>query len=153
MRQQRTIGAIVKVPIDDKYHTYARILDKAGYAFYDLRTDEDIKDLRQIVSSPILFIIAVYDDVITRGKWLKVGKLPLEDELKSLPMEFIQDEIEPEKFFLYNADTGEIIPADKKQCIGLERAAVWEAEHVEDRLRDHFSGKSNKWVESLSIKS
>ena len=36
-----------------------------------------------------------------------------------------------------------------EECVGLERAAVWEPEHVEDRLRDHFAGRSNRWVESL----
>lgn len=26
---------------------------------------------------------------------------------------------------------------------------VWSPEHVEDRLRDHFAGRPNKWEESL----
>jgi len=36
--------------------------------------------------------------------------------------------------------------------MGLERAAVWGPSHVEDRLRDHYAGRKNKWVESLRIK-
>jgi hypothetical protein len=28
---------------------------------------------------------------------------------------------------------------------------VWAAEHVEDRLRDHYAGRPNQWVESLRI--
>ncbi len=43
-------------------------------------------------------------------------------------------------------------PATTGECIGLEAAAVWEAEHVEDRLRDHFAGQLNKWVEQLRAK-
>ena len=31
----------------------------------------------------------------------------------------------------------------------LFRLAVWEPAHVEDRLRDHYAGAPNKWVESL----
>ncbi len=37
-RQRRTIGAIVKVPLEKGFHTYARIL-KYDFAFYDFRTD------------------------------------------------------------------------------------------------------------------
>ena len=33
-RQQRTVGAIVQVPLENGYHTYARIL-KTRLAFYD----------------------------------------------------------------------------------------------------------------------
>jgi len=40
----------------------------------------------------------------------------------------------------------------RKESQGLEAAAVWEPEHIEDRLRDHFDGKPNKWLESLRIK-
>jgi hypothetical protein len=35
---------------------------------------------------------------------------------------------------------------------GLERAAVWEADHIEDRLTDYIDGKENKWVKSLELK-
>ena len=55
-RQQRTIGAIVKVKFDDEYFTYARILPEASFAIYDTRTNQDITDLKEIVKKPILFI-------------------------------------------------------------------------------------------------
>jgi hypothetical protein len=42
--------------------------------------------------------------------------------------------------------------ADFERCVGLERAAVWDPEHVEDRLRDHRAGVPNKWVESLALR-
>lgn len=50
--------------------------------------------------------------------------------------------------------TGESVenPATPEECAVLERAAVWDPGHVEDRLRDHFAGQSNKWVESLRLK-
>lgn len=35
---------------------------------------------------------------------------------------------------------------------GLERLAVWDPEHVEDRIRDHYNGVQNIWVESLRLK-
>lgn len=42
--------------------------------------------------------------------------------------------------------------ATRAQCAGLERSAVWDAEHVEDRLRDRRAGRLNKWAESLALK-
>lgn len=63
----------------------------------------------------------------------------------------MQDIIDPSQFSIYNPNNGEIIRATKEECSGLERSAVWEPEHVEDRLIDHFENRPNKWVESLKI--
>lgn len=30
--------------------------------------------------------------------------------------------------------TGEIFPIEKEQAVGLERAAVWDAHHIVDRI-------------------
>jgi len=149
-RQQRTIGAFVKIPLDKKHHTYARILADAGLAFYDIVAEEDITDMKKIASKPILFIVAVYRDAITKGRWQKVGKMPLEPELRRCPPQFIHDSIDPTKFSIY--EDGKIRPATREECEGLERAAVWEPEHVESRIRDHYAGVPNIWVEHLKIR-
>ncbi len=151
-RQKHTIGAIVKIKIDHEFQTYARILNNASYAFYDCRTKNDIKDLNLIASKPILFILSVYKSAITKGRWLKIGTLPLEEKLKSLPLTFIQDDLNPNIFQIYDPNTGEFRKALKEECLDLECASVWEAEHVEERLRDHYDGKPNVWVEQLRIK-
>jgi len=148
--QKRTVGSFVKIKLDDTYHTYARILCGAYFAFYDCRTKTDITDMKKIASCNILFINAVYNSAVTRNRWLKVGKLPLESELKTTPPEFIQDQIDPTKFFIY--EHGKIRPATREECEGLECAAVWIPEHIEDRIRDHYAGVPNKWVEELKIK-
>jgi hypothetical protein len=152
-RQQRTVGAFLKIDLEEAYHTYARILKKPSFAFYDIKTKDNIENLDVLENLSILFIIAVYDDAVTKGRWIKIGKRPLEPSLKKLPLKFMQDKMKPSNFSLYNPNNGEIVPATKEQCKDLERAAVWEPEHVEDRLRDHFAGRPNKWVESLKINS
>ena len=78
--------------------------------------------------------------------------MPIKQEYQTTPLKFIQDSLNPNNFELYNPNTGEITKATREQCEGLECAAVWEAEHVEDRLRDYFDGKPNTWVEQLAIK-
>jgi len=143
-RQKRTIGAIVKVPLEKGFHTYARIL-KYDFAFYDFRTKEEISDLQKIVSSPILFITAVNDYSVTRGLWLKVGNLPLEERLLVTPPQFVQDPIHPDHFFL--VENGVRRPATKEECKGLERSAVWTPEGIQRRLNDHYAGRKNYYIE------
>lgn len=151
-RQQRTIGAVVRIDLGNGYYCFARILEHSTFAFYDYLSKEKETEISLIISKPILFILAVYNDIITHGRWEKIGKYELEKELLTLPLEFIQDPINLSKFSLYNPNTGEMIDAKKEDCYGLECAAVWDAEHVEDRIRDHYAGKPNIWLEQLKIK-
>ena len=41
------------------------------------------------------------------------------------------------------------VPADERATLRLEVAAVWDPEHVVERLRDYYDGRPNKWAESL----
>jgi hypothetical protein len=50
-KQQRTLGAIILIPLEDGFHTYGRILQGASYVFYDCRTKEDITDLNFIIAA------------------------------------------------------------------------------------------------------
>ena len=141
-RQQRTVGAVVKIPLDAKHHTYGQILPEADLAVFDSRSVEDLPPT-EVISRPVLFRLAVYNHAITRGRWLKVGAAPLRDEFQKPAVKFIQDPIKP---------TGETRRASRADCNGLERCAVWEPEHVEDRIRDHYRGVPNKWLQSLQIR-
>ena len=151
MKKQRIIvGSIAKIDLGNGYHSYARILEKSSCAVYAIKTKEEL-NLKTIITSPILFIVAVFDFIIKDREWEIIGKIPLEDELKVLPMEFIQDDFDSEDISLYNPNSGEITPSSKEKCQGLERASVWDGPHVVDRINDHFSGKINKWIEPLKI--
>jgi Immunity protein 26 len=144
-KQRRIIGSIHKVVLKSGLHSYIRVLDKASIAAYDILTDQDM-DMEEIISKKVIFIIAVYNDVITSGKWQKIGYKPLEENLIVLPMKFVQDGLDKSLFSLYEPNTGEMTPARKEDCIGLERASVWDAHHVEDRISDYFEGKECKWM-------
>ena len=152
-KQRITEGSILEIKIENEYYVYAQILRKGlGYAFFDYKTDEKLIDFTVLNNTKVLFIVMVYNDVITKGHWLKVGKLDIREDLMELPMKFIQDVLNHNNFEIYNPNTGETTKATKEQCKGLEYAAVWEANHVEDRIRDYYLGVSNVWVEQLKIK-
>lgn len=149
VKQKITIGSILEIKICN-YYCYAQILGMASYAFFDFKSGNNLTDLSLLESSPVLFILSVYNDVVTKGKWIKVGKIDIREDLKILPMKFIQDVLNPEKFELYDPNTGKIIPTTKEKALGLECAAVWEAEHVESRIMDYYEGRPNIWVNQLS---
>jgi len=88
---------------------------------------------------------------VTAGIWPVVGNIPLEDALLVDRLFSKQDDISG-RLTTYRSGTGEETPATLKECEGLEAAAVWDAEHIVDRLNDHFAGRANKWVESLRPK-
>lgn len=143
-RQKETLGSILEIKLDNNTYSYAQILD-GGTAFFDYKTDIPLKEFKILNETKILFIITVFKDIITNGVWLKVGKLPIRDELKVLPMKFIYHKNEIPEFELYNPNSGEIISSTKEACNGLEVAAVHEAHHVEERLNDHFAGRVNAY--------
>jgi len=153
-RRQRIIeGSILEINIENQYFAYAQILKKGlGYAFFNFKSFEKLLDISVLNKAKVIFIVMVYNDVITKGIWVKIGKLDIRDELKELPMQFIQDSQNPNNFEIYNPNTGEISKATKEQCLGLECAAVWEANHIEDRIRDYYNSIPNVWVEQLKIK-
>ncbi|MBV7531176.1 Imm26 family immunity protein [Chitinophaga sp. sic0106] len=147
-KQRITAGAVLKIQLPCGKIAYGRILGKANYAFYNYFTDIEETNIDVICNAPILFILAVYNDIITSGRWIKIGKKELEPFFDVLPMKFIYDDL-GERYKLYNPITGEISPASLEDCLTLETAAVWDAHHVEGRLCDYINGVPNETYEKM----
>ena len=147
VRGRGKVGDVVKIDLGNGKFGYGRVLPEPTMAFYDLQSDADV-NAEIVVESPVLFIVGVMYRAIKSDRWEVVGNRPLEDSLKREPKFFMYDRL-GKKFSIYHA--GKITPASRAECLGLENAAGWEAEHIEDRLRDHFAGVPNKWVESLKL--
>ncbi len=137
-RQKRTIGSILEIPIDGKYY-YGQILPFCLTVIFDFVSDTPIKDFRVLETAPVLYKITIYRQVVTCGEWLKVGKLPLREDFKIPPMKYIYDRFK-NTYELYNTGTGEITPCSKEEARGLEICAVWDSNHVVDRIKGHYSG-------------
>jgi len=149
MRQRRKVGDVYQINLGDRTHCYAMALGEARFAFFDLRTTRKV-DVSDICQRQILFKIAVMNYAVTRGRWKRVGHKPLSDAEARPPASFIRDLLCPGRYRIY--EDGKMREATRKECEGLEAAAVWEPEQVEDRLRDHYARRPNKWVESLRLK-
>jgi len=141
-RQQRTVGAIVKIELEDGYHTYCRILETGG-AFYDCRTNVDL-EIDTILKSPVLFVICFYSDIITRGIWQKVSKaiLPIEEHiLEMYNRQMYRQDVFTNKYYII--ENGRDKEITKAEAIGLEPFVIWDYKNVEERLNDHFADRFN----------
>ena len=125
-KQRRTVGAVIEIPLGDGWLAYGQILADADFAFFDTRVRSPM-DATEVVETPVLFRVAVMNYAITSGRWRKVGSAPVSGPLTVPPAKFIQDPIDPDRFEIYEG--GAIRPAAREECVGLERAAVWDPEH------------------------
>ncbi|MDR3693813.1 immunity 26/phosphotriesterase HocA family protein [Mucilaginibacter sp.] len=149
MRQKEIIGAFLRVPIDEKDHTYGRIISKLVYAFYDFKTDLEITNLELIEKSNVLFKLIIHRDAVTKGYWKIIGIKELPEDLK-VPVPFFKQEIgNPDECSIVAED--ESRKATQQQCVGLERLAVWEHDHIEQRLRDYYNGVRNNDTIALRL--
>lgn len=147
--QKYSVGGILKIPIGNDWHTYGQMIGDAAIAFFDAKTEKELS-ISEIVARPILFTVAVYSYAVTKFIWQKIGKAELSEALKIPQPMFIQDALNPNKFQIYLA--GEIRSATKEECQDLECCAVWEPEHIVERINDYYKDVPNKWVESMKIR-
>jgi Domain of unknown function (DUF4259)/Immunity protein 26 len=142
-------GSILRVDLDGRWHTYARILAPTPkIAIHDCRVSAPEQDLLAIVKTPVLFILVVggHSD---SGDWPKVGHVPLEMAPVAIPEQFMQDlvtgacRIVDESF---NAR-----PAKPEECVALERVAAWDPVNVVERIRDHYAGRPNKHMDYMKV--
>jgi hypothetical protein len=142
---------VIRKTLEDGFTYYGRLLRFPWVAFYDFRTKEPVDDLTTTVANPTLFTVAAHKDLLADGEWKSVGILPLEESLRPPRAQFIQDPFDPRKCRIIDL-TGNSRSATPEECEGLERAAVWEPEHIADRLMDHYAGRPNIWVEDLKLR-
>jgi hypothetical protein len=145
----------VEIDLHDGAKAYGRVLEEPLVAFYATRTldGEATPSLAEIAGWPVAFKIWVMNYAVTKGRWKVIGTLPLSPDLQAKP-DFFKRDVMSGRLTIHddNAPPHYERPATLAECEHLECAAVWEPEHVEDRLRDYFAGRSNRWVESLRIK-
>jgi hypothetical protein len=151
MKKQKHIpNSIVRINLGNNEYVFGRLLKLPFIEFFDYKTsNNEPVDLERILSSPVLFKIAVSQTALTKNSWEIVGTT--EKPLSEIPYQFHQDIINPKKCTIIDPQGGERL-ATPEECEGLERLAVWEATHVEDRIRDHYKGVPNKWYESNKVK-
>ena len=141
-------GQVYRVDFEEGWHTYGRMLeDRPYFAFHDWRVQVPAADLLEVVKSPVLFVVAVRWHYHHQGRsWPSVGNVPLDVVDTPIPLQFILSPPDSTRPILADSKGGRW-PATLEQCVGLEPVMVWDADHVEQRLADHYAGRPNHWVE------
>ena len=137
------------IPLKDGSYAYGRLRNFPLVSFYDFNSKAPVQDVDKIGARPILFSVLVHKSALK--KWKVIAKRPLEENLRRGITRFLQDIGDPSKCTIADEDGNEraVTPSE---CVGLERSAVWEDSHVEDRLLDAINGRPNKWYENLKVK-
>jgi len=143
------IGAFVRIALADGSFGYGRLLDMPYAAFYNYRTESPDSDLDRIASKPILFRIAVRH--LALDAWEFIGRRPLEEQLTQPVVQFMQDIGNFRRCTIFDT-AGNERAAEPQECIGLERAAVWEQHSVEERLLNDLLGQPNADKEHLKVR-
>jgi len=159
MPRQREAGRVVRIPLGDGFVGWGRQLRSGSvrvefYDRFDAEADAEQVDPHEVVGSEVAFTVSVMDRAFRRtSSWTLLDVVPLsQQEQAEVYRSFKQDPLGALSIYWEKPDGswGED-KATRAQCAGLERSAVWDPEHVEDRLRDHRAGRPNKWAESLAL--
>jgi hypothetical protein len=122
-------GDIFQIPLPDGRFAYGKVFRDASVGVYQKIFDSPTEPP---IEAPFAFIVGLYDDILKSGMWPIVGHEPLESEEDEWPPpNFVQDEISG-AYSIYHK--GEMRPSSEEECRRLERAAVWYAHHVIDRI-------------------
>lgn len=154
-RRNRQPGRVVRIDLGDDVCAYGRQLLHPAVEFFARRGRiGEAVDLLDIARSPVAFQLPVTDRAFRRnGPWELLDVVTLSAEEEAAVYQYSKLDAISQRLSIYWVDAaagtfGEI-PASAEQCVALERLAVWDAEEVEERLRDYFANRANRLVERL----
>ncbi len=142
-------GAFVRISLGDGSCGYGRLLETPYAAFYNYRTASPDSDLDRIASKPVLFKTAVRH--LALNAWEVIGWRELEEHLTQPLIRFMQDVGDFRRCTIFDT-AGNERAAEPHECVGLERAVVWEQQGIEERLLDAFMGRPNADEERLKVR-
>ena len=150
-KARRNVGDVVTIPLGGDRVGFGLVLEEPLVAFFDSCSKIGMEPaIEKIVEMPVAFRIWVMNQPLVDGSWPVIGRVPVPPRLLQPPWFFKQDPISGK--VTIGRTGGEEFQPEPGQLEGLERAAVWSAAHVIERLRDHIDGRPNKWVESMKLK-
>jgi hypothetical protein len=139
-------GAVISKALPDGWTYYGRLLEFPWVAFYKHRTKAASDDVEAVTGSQVLFTLAAHKDLTAPSEWRTIGQQPLEPSLGPPHAQAVWDD--DGSCQIIDAE-GEMRAATPAECKGLEPAAVWEPDHIADRLQDTFAGRENPWLRNL----
>ncbi|AYC99702.1 Imm26 family immunity protein [Neorhizobium sp. NCHU2750] len=141
-------GDIVRIDIGGGKQFYAVALTPPLFAFLD-GISEHGEPVQDVQDRGVLFKLWVMDRAAKSGRWPIVGTVEPSAVSALDGAVFFKQDLIAGSITAYDTKVSTESPLSFEDADRLECAAVWSAEHVEDRLRDHVNGISNKWWASM----
>jgi len=142
---KRIVGDLIRIRLGDGSFSFGQLLEDPLVGFYNINSNSEDIDIKNIVEADFLFKVWVMNYTIEDGIWEVIGHQSLSEELLEEAKFYKVDPIS--KAFSIYWGNGNEIKATPTECVNLERAAVWESNHIENRLQDHFANRPNETVE------
>ena len=131
-------GNIYEIKVYDEYYCYVQMLTDQQIIVFDYRSKAPLTDLTILRDCKILFCVCA---LVRTMRWKEVGKLPVSDKYKVVPMKYIYVKNQTISFYLYNPNTGNKTPANKNDIKGLEAAQVYNRKMLEERVDEYYNNK------------
>jgi hypothetical protein len=123
------VGDIFEIRLPDDRFAYGKVFRDASIGVYEKIFSSPAEPP---INSSFAFIVGLYDDILKSGMWPIVSHEPFGSvEAEWPPPACIKDVISG-GYSIYHK--GEIRASTAEECVGLEKAAVWDADHVIDRI-------------------
>ena len=132
MTRRRKIGDVYAIPLPDGTFAFGRMIEKPSVAFYKHR-GQNINDLP--ASEEYEFTVCCYNDCFK--EWIFVENRPFSDENEAKSPPYQLKDVFTGEYRI--SQSGNIRPASKEECEGLEVCAVWAHSHLVKRLTGDMS--------------
>jgi len=126
-------GDVCQIPLGDSRFAYGRVLNDASIAIYRTVTREPRSP--PLGERDFLFTVGVYEDIPGSKRAPVVGHDEFADEDESWPPPYkVVDPISG-RVQIYHRGAMRGV-TDAGEAADLEKAAVWDLEHIIDRIRE-----------------
>jgi hypothetical protein len=139
-----TIRTFYAIPLNGEFG-FGRMVRDGDLACYAIKSPT-IPSLDEIERAPVLSVVTVHFDEFVTGRWQEIGRRPVSGAADT-PVKYFRED--PITGFLDIYVEGEFQPYAGEDLTRMERLSVWNAEHIESRLKNHFAGRPDPSVEAL----
>lgn len=143
-------GHFFRIPIDESFHTYGRLVAPYTFIIYDYRTDVEETDLEKIAQSDFLFYSVIHKSAYK--EWKVIGVRDLEDKINLNKIVFFHQD----KYDLYNCtkislDQFTRIQCKPEDCVGLQPLTISNPFNIQRRLKFHYEGKEDPQLKLFKL--
>lgn len=143
---RRKIGDVFRIPLSEGVYAYGQAVNKTVEVFFDYTDDGFSTNVEQVLKTRPLFKLCVDRYVLAKGYWKIIGRYPVDPNLSSYGDVFMYNSL-TKQYSIFRDGIGQI-RATWEEIKDLECLSSWGHGAAEQRLKDHFAGRPNWFVES-----